>query len=105
MTVKYTFYVGLNDKDSKVQEVNTLEAAKIVQNVFIKNEVDGATITSGKGIYKHENGMVVTEETLIIQVYEFGEPVKVKEICDDLKVMLNQESIAVEKTEANSVLY
>ena len=104
MTVKYTFYVGLNDKDSHVQEVGTLEAAKIVQNVFVRNEC-GATITSGKGVYTHDDGSIVAEETLIIQVYEFGKSIPVKDICNDLKAMLNQESIAVEKTETDSQLY
>lgn len=104
MTVKYTFFVGLNDKDSHVQEVNTLAAAKIVQNVFIKYEC-GATITEGKGVYVHDNGEVVAEQTLIVQVYEFGDAVPVKVICDELKAVLNQESIAVEKQETNSQLY
>lgn len=105
MTVKHTFFIGLNDKDSHVQEINTLQAAKIVQNVFLKNACDGATITSGQGIYKHDDGTIVAEETIIVQVFEFGDPVNVQAICDDLKAMLNQESVAVETTETMSALY
>lgn len=105
MTVKHTFFVGLNDKVSHVQEIPTLAASKIVQNVFLKHSCDGATITSGKGIYKHENGEVVAEETIIVQVFEFGEPIDVKDICEDLKAVLNQESVAVETTETMSALY
>lgn len=105
MTVKLTFFIGLNDKDSKVQVINTLEAAHIVERVFIKHNADGATITSGKGIYKHNDGTIVAEETLIVQVFQFGEPVPVQAICDDLKLLLNQESIAVEQQETNSALY
>lgn len=104
MTVKYTFYVGLNDKDTHVQEIGTLSASKMVQNVFIKHEC-GATITDGKGVYAHDDGTIVAEETLIVQVYEFGNPVPIKDICQDLKAILNQESIAVEKTETDSQLY
>lgn len=105
MTVKYSFYIGLNDKDSKMQIIETLTASNIVNRVFIENEVDGATITSGKGIYKHANGEIVVEETLIVQVYEFGDPINVKKICAELKNLLNQESIAVEKHDTNSQLY
>lgn len=104
MTVKYTFYVGLNDKDTHVQEIDAFAASKIVQNVFVKHEC-GATITSGKGVYAHDDGTVVAEETLIVQVYEFDSVVPVKVICEDLKMVLNQESIAVEKTETDSQLY
>lgn len=104
MTVKHTFFVGLNDKDSKVQEFSALEAAKIVQRVFCKNSCD-CTISDGQGVYTHNDGTITTENTLIVTVFEFGEPVNVKAICDDLKTMLNQESIAVETTETMSALY
>ena len=105
MTIKYTFFIGLNDKDTKVQTMSTIEAMRIVQRVFIKHEVDGATITSGQGIYTHDDGTIVAEETIIVQVFEFGSPIPVRDICDDLKLMLNQESIAVEKRETDSALY
>ena len=105
MTTKYSFYIGLNDKDSKSQIVETITAYNLVNRIFIDNGVDGATITSGKGIYKHDNGEVVVEETIIVQVYEFGSAINVKQICAELKTVLNQESIAVEKQETNSELY
>lgn len=104
MTIKYTFFIGLNDKDSHIQEINTLDASKMVQRVFMSHEC-GATITSGKGVYAHDDGTVVAEETLIVQVYEFDSVVPVKVICEDLKMVLNQESVAVEKTETDSQLY
>lgn len=107
MTAKYTFFIGLCDKDSKIQEVDTMSAQRIVQRVFIKHNVDGATITGGHGIYRHSDGSdtVVAEYTLIVQVFEFGDPIPVRAICDDLKHLLNQESIAVERRETDSALY
>lgn len=104
MTVKYTFFVGLNDKTSKLQEVNTLDAARIVTRVFMNHGVD-ATISNARGIYTHDDGTIVTEETIMVQCYQFGNPVPVADICEDLKTLLNQESIAVEQTETNSALY
>lgn len=105
MTKKFTFFIGLNDKDAKVQTINSFDAGRIVERVFVKHGVDGATITGGRGVYKHDDGTVVAEETIIVQVFEFGDAVPVKDICKDLKLMLNQESIAVEQQETNSALY
>lgn len=105
MTTKYTFFVGLADKDSKVQVINTIDAERIIERTFAKYGVDGATITGARGIYVHESGEVVTEETICVQVFEFGDAVPVRDICTDLKALLNQESIAVEKRETDSALY
>ena len=105
MTVKYTFFIGLADKDSKLQEVGTLEASRIVERIFCAHGVDGATITEGRGVYVHDSGEVVTENTLLVQVFEFGAPVNVRAVCEDLKTVLNQESIAVERRETESALY
>lgn len=104
-TIKHTFFIGLNDKDSKLQEVNTIDAARIVERVFVAHGADGATISGARGVYKHADGTIVCEETVMVQVFEFGDPIDVKGICGDLKKMLNQESIAVESTETNSALY
>ena len=105
MTVKHTFYVGLNDKDAHVQIIGSIDAARIIERVFVAHECDGATISGGRGVYRHTDGTVVCEETVIVTVFEFGDPVPVAAICTDLKALLNQESIAVESTETNSRLY
>lgn len=105
MTTKYTFFVGLADKEAKVQVIATIDAERIVERVFAKHGVDGATITGARGIYVHESGEVVTEETICVQVFEFGASVPVQDICNDLKSLLNQESIAVERKETDSALY
>lgn len=105
MTVKVTFYVGLNDKDAKVQLIDSITASRIVERVFSRHEVDGATTSFARGIYKHDDGTMVAEETILVQVFEFGEPINVAAICEDLKRLLNQESIAVEKQETDSQLY
>lgn len=105
MTIKHTFFIGLNDKDTKIQQVNTIDAGRIVERVFIAHGVDGATISGARGVYKHDDGTVVAEETIMVQVFEFDSPVPVAAICADLKTLLNQESIAVESTETNSALY
>lgn len=50
MFTKYTLYIGLNDKDSKVQEINTIDAYKIVGRL-----VGDCTIKEARGLYLHDN--------------------------------------------------
>lgn len=107
MTEKYTLYVGLNDKDSKVQQISTLEAFKVITNL-LQSYVDGATIFEADGIYKHENGVVVVEKTLRIEVLYFDDinaKQTTKKIVDDIKRILNQESVAVQREVVESDLW
>ena len=64
---KYTLYIGLNDKETKQQRIDTLEASKIVQNV-LTDTTGGGTIYSATGVYKHDNGAVVIENTLRVEL-------------------------------------
>lgn len=85
--IKFTLYVGLNDKDTKKQEINTLEAYKII-NTLLLNYTDGATIFEATGIYKHEDGTFTTEKTLRIELL-FVDRAVVLEIVEQLKKILN----------------
>ena len=98
---KTTLYVGLNDKDTKVQKVDTMEASKIATNI-ITSYTDGATIYNATGIYKHEDGTVVLENTLRIELYECNDEALVS-IIDTLKRVLNQEAIIKQIEEVNTV--
>lgn len=102
MIKKFTLYLGLNDKDSKQQEIATVEAYKIVSNL-ISADFDGGTIFEAKGIYKHEDGIIVTETTLRIELL-FAEREQIKTLCATLKKLFNQESIAVQEEVINSEL-
>ena len=101
---KFTLYVGLNDKDSKVQEISTVEAYKILENILLKHNVEGATIFEAIGIYKHEDKTFVTENTLRIELL-FIDKATVKAIVDTIKIVLNQESVAVQYEVVNSDLW
>lgn len=103
MVKKFTLYLGLNDKDTKVQEVSTIEAYKIVSNL-ISADFDGGTIYEARGIYKHDNGTIVTETTLRIELL-FADASQVHTLCNTLKKMFNQESIAVQEEVINSELW
>ena len=99
---KYTLYLGLNDKDKKVQLINTLEAYKICNNILL-SYTDGATIFEANGIYKHKNGDYTIEKTLRIELLFIDEN-DVNKIVTSLKQAFNQESIAIQKQVINSYL-
>lgn len=99
---KFTLYLGLNDKDLKVQKISTLEAFKIVSNL-IASRFNGGTIFEADGVYKHDNGAYVIEKTLRIELL-FVERPEVVEFVKVLKEIFNQESIAVQEETINSVL-
>lgn len=99
---KYTLYLGLNDKDTKQQKINTLEAYKICNNILL-NYTDGATVFEANGIYKHNDGTFTIEKTLRIELL-FTEQKTVEKIVNELKIVFNQESVAVQIENINSKL-
>ena len=99
MLTKYTLYIGLNDKDSKVQEISTIDAYKMVGAL-----VGDCTIQEARGLYTHQDGTQVLESTLIVQIIDFGGNMDVAPIVELIKTALNQESIAVIREQVDSRL-
>ena len=95
---KYYLYVGLNDKDTKIQEVETERAKDIVNNVCGDCSIQEIT-----GYYTHDNGERVKENTLKVELL-FKEHDQVLNYCTDLKRLLNQESIVLSQEVTNSTL-
>lgn len=102
MIKKFTLYLGLNDKDTKVQMTSTLEAYKVVSNILAK-DFGGGTIFEAQGIYKHDDGTIVIEKTLRIEIL-FAELPQIKILVELLKKIFNQESIAVQEENIESSL-
>ena len=100
---KFTLYMGLNDKDTKVQVISTIEAYKVVSNIIAK-DFGGGTIFEAQGIYKHDDGKIVFEKTLRIEIL-FAEEPQIKALVAELKKIFNQESIAVHVDDLNSDLW
>lgn len=103
---RYTLYLGLNDKDSKTQKIDTIEAYKIVENL-LASMFDGGTIFNAHGVYKHDDNTIVIENTLRIEILEFENSIldNVREFVRILKSTFNQESIAVQIEVCNSDLW
>ena len=96
---KFTLYIGLYDKESKRQEITTLDAYKITANIF-KSTTGGATITEAVGVYTHDNGDIVIEPSLRCEI--FGATIEqIYAAAEQIKTALNQEKIALEETEVN----
>ena len=101
-TRKTTLYIGLNDKDTKHQEIDTVEAVKIATNIICR-KVDGCTIYNATGIYHHDDGEIVIENSLRIEMID-APSAAVSEIVCSLKAALNQESIIVQADIINSYI-
>ena len=95
--VKLTAYVGLNDKESKVQEVATEVAMTMIQAKVAESFPYGGTVSSAKGVYQHHNGDVVIEESVRIELFlEDDQKDALNGFLATVKSMLNQESILIE---------
>ena len=103
---QFTFYIGLNDKDTKAQKIDTIEAYKIASNLCA-DYFGGGTIYNAQGIYKHDDGAIVIENTLRIEVLDFNNSLfeNVRDFVGTCKRVFNQESIAVQISEVNSELW
>lgn len=96
--IKYNIYIGLNDKDSKKQEISIERAREEVIKILNNNNINGLTMYKVDGVFKHENGEVVHEKSLKVELLEVEEDEVIKSI-NELKEALNQESILLEKEE------
>lgn len=97
---KYTLYIGLNDKETLTQKIDTEEAVEIVSNVFC-GYADGCTIYRATGYYKNREGIDTIENTLKVEVFDIPED-RLHMACRVLKLMLNQESIVKQTEVVNS---
>lgn len=102
MIKKYTFYIGLNDKDTKKQLVTEQQVLYLLDKVF-----DSFTAYTANGRYKYFDGTVENEATIVVTYFDFVDELnstKVKNITKFLKNQLNQELILVEIQETNTQL-
>lgn len=96
---KFILFLGLFDKDTKAQEISTLNAFKIASNL-VTDIVGYGTITEAIGIYTHDDGTIVNEPTLRIEITG-SELEKIKRLAIALKSAFNQESVALEKVNSD----
>ena len=92
---RYEIFVGLNDKDTKIQLIDTQDAFDIVSVKAVK-AFGGATITAdNKGVYTHDNGEMVTETTIKIDLLFITDIENLENFLMEMLKDFNQESILV----------
>lgn len=93
---RYTISLGLNDKDT-LAPVDSYEHASVEVAGRLAQLSIGCTITRGTGVYKHERGDVVIEETVVISIIDFDGTAgaKLGAFIEGVKRDYNQESVAV----------
>lgn len=92
---KTEYYIGLNDKDKKIQLYETNTMLRIVIGCLKKNAVENFSYSIMAGCYKDE-----LETTVKVELFNDG---LTSDCIQDLKDVLNQECIAEVVTECNAV--
>lgn len=85
-----TLYIGMFDKDTKKQEYPIENFIKVLDSYF-----DCYTLTQCEGRYKHEDGTIVNEPTLKIEILLDNDLSFDTNIVELIKDRLNQECIMV----------
>lgn len=102
MIRKSIFFIGSNDKITMKQEITDDKIQETILKVFLE-KYQGFSILPCQGVYTMESGQIVIEKSYQVIVYFSNEQDDV-EICEKLKQVLNQESIAIESGLADSKL-
>lgn len=95
---KHIFLIGLCDKDTKKQEY---PKEKFLSAIY--ETVGDCTISDSYGYYTHDDGTLIKEPSLRVEML-FKQDADIPKYANTLKKELNQESIAYECVESNSVL-
>ena len=101
--VKYTLYIGLNDKDTGEQTIDT-EAAIEIANLICARYASGYTQFSAKGGWTNDDGSMGHENTLVYLIYDISEK-NLKSLLDELLKEFNQSAILVEKESTAHIYY
>lgn len=93
---QYNLYIGLNDKDTRVQSIPTSVALDHVY-ALAWELFDGVTVTTGHGVYTHDDGEKIVENTVIVTVcdYDDSKADAVRTFAERAKAIFNQESIMI----------
>ena len=100
---KYTLDIGLNDKDTGEQKVDT-EAALEKANLICAKYAGGYTQFSAKGGWTNDDGSLGHENTMVYLIYDISED-NLKALLDELLKEFNQSAILVEKESTAHINY
>lgn len=96
---KFTIYLGLSDSITKQMTMPKEKALRLVSDI-----VGDCTISECIGYYTDLNGIQMPEVTFKIEKLDFNNNCDIDDIIDQLGLLFNQESIALETSNVNSRL-
>jgi hypothetical protein len=94
MMIKNQFTIGLFDKDTEQQEIQTNEAKNLIAEILIgKFGIFAFTMIECSGVYRMaSSGRIVFEPSIRVEIASDDE-IAADDIIEELKDTLNQESI------------
>ena len=97
--IKTLLTVGLNDKNTERQEIETGAAKNIIANILLNQyNIFAFTMFECSGVYKMEStGNIIFENSIRVEIATNDELTAADAIIETLKKELNQESIMMEK--------
>ncbi len=101
--IKYTLYIGTNDKDTYKQEIPLDECKQIVIDICTEY-AGGCTLLDASGYWKDDTGTITSEQTIEVVLEDISEK-KVHKIANKVIKKLNQNSILIETNNVQSEFY
>ena len=94
MAILHKLFLGLNDKDTKIQHESIYENKQRLIKIMQSVNLD-CTITEGDGIYTHDDPTQIVENCLIVDILDFDGTAEtsVRALAELLKRKFNQESV------------
>ncbi len=102
--IKYTMYVGMNDKDTGEQTYG-LNEAKQVMFMIVRKYTGGCTFLEADGCWYDEEQQKMLSENTLMCVFVDIKPEAVKAIMDEALKVFNQSSILLETQEVRGAFY
>lgn len=101
--IKYTLYIGTNDKNTYKQEIPLDECKQIVIDICTEY-AGGCTLLDASGYWEDDTGTITSEQTIEVVLEDISEK-KVHKIADKVIKKLNQNSILIETNNVQSEFY
>ncbi|MCR5104628.1 MAG: DUF3574 domain-containing protein [Eubacterium sp.] len=101
--LKYTLYIGLNDKDTYEQIISTEDAIDKANHICAEY-AGGYTQFTARGGWTNDDGSLGHENTLVYIIYDISED-NLKNMLDEILKEFNQSSILVEENEISHIYY
>lgn len=100
--LKYQLTIGLFDKDTETQLIQSSDAKNIISNILLnKFDIFAFTMFDCSGIYRMQStGAIISEPSVRVEIATDAE-IPAAEIIAELKSKLNQEAIMLEIADAN----